>query len=192
MRIGYDLDGCCFRFVPSLAEFIRQDTGRTHFPIQTCYEFYEVDWGYTLEEFMDFCHRGTDAGVVFGWGEPIWESLDVLHRFRGAGHSLHIITDRSWGSPGASERVTRDWLDRFGYPYDSLTISRDKTVVPTDMFIDDKPRNVDELRAVGCEAWMLLDQDCLPHGRKDQEGHPLMIRTWSDFERKVEERCSLV
>ena len=190
MRLGIDLDGCCYGFVPSLAHFIYLDTGRKDFPPHTCYDFYSVDWGYTLDEFLDFCHRGVDAGVVFGFGEPLTDSRETLIRLKEAGHSLHFVTDRRLGSPGRSEEVTLGWLERVGIPYDTLTVSKDKTVVPTDLFVDDKPENVDALRGVGCQAWMLLDQERLPDGRKDQDGHPYMIRTWGDFEQKVKEYCS--
>lgn len=187
MRIGYDLDGCVHLFVPGLVEFIRLDTGREDLPPTTCYDFYEVDWGYSFEEFLDFCNRGVDAGVVFGYGEPVAGSVEALTRLKQAGHSLHIVTSRHFGTHG-SEAVTLDWLNRFELPFDTIHFSSDKTVVETDMFIDDHPDNVKALREKGCEAWMLLDQALLPQGRTDQWGQPYMIESWADFERKVAEK----
>lgn len=187
MRIGVDLDGCVYGFVSALREYIRQTEGRTDLPQQTCWEFYETDWGYTPEAFRELCDAGVDAGVVFAYGEPIPGSVEVLRRLKERGHSIHIVTSRHFGSPGASERVTREWLDRHQVPYDSLTFSHDKTIVPTDIFIDDYSANVAALRAAGVEAWMLLDQDC-DCIREDQRDQPYQIDSWKEFEQKVLER----
>ena len=188
MKIGVDIDGVCYMFVSALREHIRQTGGRVDLPQQTCWEFYEKDWGYTFEEFLELCNTGVDAGVVFGFGDPVPGSVETLRRLKDRGHTIHIVTSRAFGSPGSSERVTREWLELHGVPYDTLDFTSDKTIVRTDMFIDDYAANVDALRAAGTEAWLLLDQDPCGNVRDDQRDHLYQISTWADFEQKVIER----
>lgn len=157
-RVGIDLDGVCYDFGDSLRHYLwgwcRRDEATM--PEPTRWEFYE-DWGLDLKQFLQACHAGVDAGVIFTWGDPfpgVREALSALHS---AGHTLHVVTDRSFGSNGNAERATRAWLDRYKLPFDSLTFSSDKTIVRADYFIDDKLQNYDELHAAGVEVY-LLDQ----------------------------------
>ena len=150
--VGIDLDGVCYDFADSLRTFLEGTHRKYPNPIR--WEFYE-DWGYSLEEFLDLCHDGVDAGVIFSHGEPFPGTRDALLRLRAAGHSLHVITDRSFGKGGGSEAATRVWLDTHKIPFDSLTFSPDKTIVRTDYMIEDKLSNYDALRAAGCEVYLL-------------------------------------
>ncbi len=156
-RVGIDLDGVCYNFSASVREYLT-NTARTHQP-HTCtdptrWEFYE-DWGLNLDAFLDTCHAGVEAGVIFTHGEPYPNTAEAFHRIKSAGHSIHVITDRSFGSNGASEAATRAWLDRHGLPFDSLTFSPDKTIVRIDTMVDDKPSNYAALTAVGVDAYLL-------------------------------------
>lgn len=150
--VGIDLDGVCYDFADSLRTFL-EGTHRKY-PNPTRWEFYE-DWGYSLEEFLDLCHDGVNAGVIFSHGDPFPGVRDALLRLRDAGHTLHVVTDRSFGKGGASEAATRVWLDTHQIPFDSLTFSADKTIVRTDYMIDDKLANYDALHAVGCNVFLL-------------------------------------
>ena len=181
LEIGVDLDGCVYDFVAALRSYLADATGAdpASMPDATRWEFFE-DWGLDLGAFLAACDSGVDAGVIFATGEPLAGSLESMGRLRDAGHRIHIVTDRSFGH--RSEHNTLAWLADHRVPYDSVTFSADKTSVRTDTFIDDRPVNVDALRAVRCEAW-LLDQ-----GRSDQAGHPFLIASWAGFEAKVAQR----
>lgn len=157
MRVGIDLDGVCYDFAASVREYLCNTVG-THDPDRctdpTRWEFYE-DWGLDLPAFLDVFHEGVNAGVIFTHGDPhpnVAEAFAVIH---GAGHSIHIVTDRSVGEPGASEAATAAWLDRHGLRFDSLTFSADKTVVALDVMVDDKLANYDALDDAGVEAYLL-------------------------------------
>lgn len=156
MRVGIDLDGVCYNFAASVREYLCR---HEYADPETCtdptrWEFYE-DWGLTLEDFLAACHAGVDAGLIFTHGDPYPNTAEAFARIKGAGHTIHVVTDRSFGTAGASEAATRAWLDTHGLPFDSLTFSSDKTVVRLDTMVDDKPSNFLALQAAGVDAWLL-------------------------------------
>lgn len=154
LKVGIDLDGVCYDFSASVRAYLDTLGGLPHYPAVTRWEFYE-DWGLDLAGFLDVCHDGVDAGVIFTHGEPYPNTAEAFARIKAAGHSIHVITDRSFGKGGASEAATRAWLDCHGLPFDSLTFSADKTVVRIDTMVDDKPDNYHALEAVGVDARLL-------------------------------------
>lgn len=157
MRVGIDLDGVCYDFSASVREYL-VNVAATHAPdmtpAPTRWEFYE-DWGLDLDGFVATCHNGVDAGVVFAHGEPYPCVAEAFNLIKASGHTIHIVTDRSFGSNGASEAATRTWLDCHRLAFDSLTFSADKTVVRLDVMVDDKLANYDALEAAGVKAYLL-------------------------------------
>ena len=186
LHVGVDLDDVLYPFYQGLALFVHEHTGR---PLQelgpaTCWEFYEKDWGYTEDEFLGLFEAGVDSGAVFLEPGPLPGSVEAVQALKAAGHTVHIVTDRFVGK--RSHANTEEWLAKHDVPFDSLTYSRDKTVVRTDAFIDDNPRNVLALREVGCAAF-LLDV-----GRTDQEGFrkEWAVASLAGFVEKVEEMAT--
>lgn len=183
MRIGIDLDGCVYDFVDSLRQYLVLYEGwdPDELPPETCWGFFWTDWGIPFAEFKRLCDDGVDRRQIFYHGAPIDDyrghSVGALCALKAAGHSLHIVTDRNFGTHSASN--TARWLGHFEIPFDSLTFSADKTCVPTDVFIDDRPGNVETLRAAGVEAWLL------DNGREDQAGHEWLVDDWETFLGKV-------
>jgi 5'(3')-deoxyribonucleotidase len=156
MRIGVDLDGVCYDFQGSLAAYLENAGLEYDTAIAPSrWEFY-LDWGMTMEEFIKHCHDGVDAKFVFNVGKPLDSAESAIKNLRDMGHSVHIITDRSFGKiPAISEDTTREWLNRHHIEYDSLTFSPDKTCVKTDVFIEDKLENYDALDAADVEVYLV-------------------------------------
>jgi 5'(3')-deoxyribonucleotidase len=178
LRIGVDLDGVVYDFVRSWELW----NGLPVIP-PSSWEFYADDHGYTLEEYLKSFALGVDHGYIFRYGAPKPGSVEALTQLREAGHTIHIVTDRFVGSGSMAQINTALWLDENPeVVYDSLTFSKDKTLVNTDYFIDDRPKNVDALRNSYVFAY-LLDE-----GRSDQAGHPYWIPNWDAFIEKVEAR----
>lgn len=153
-RVGVDLDGVCYDFSASVREYLTHIGWAHSCPEPTRWEFYE-DWGLSLGGFLDICHDGVDAGVIFSYGDPYPRVREALRLIRAKGHTIHIVTDRSFGTNGASEAATRSWLDRHDLPFDSLTFSADKTVVRLDAMVDDKLANYDALDKAGVDVRLL-------------------------------------
>ena len=91
----------------------------------------------------------------------------------------HIVTDRSVGK--YSQANTEEWLARHQVPYDTITCARDKTVVGTDAFIDDKSENVVALREAGSAAFLLRSS----HNRRDAVPSGWVVDNWGDFVAQV-------
>lgn len=158
LRVGLDLDGVCYDFSGSLRQHLVTNVGGAwtafDFPDPDCWEFYE-DWGLDLGAFLLHCHDGVDAGVIFSHGDPLPRVREACQWIKAAGHSIHVVTDRSFGKPGAAARATLDWLARHEIQYDSVTFSADKTIAAVDVMVDDKPENYAALTAAGVDAYLL-------------------------------------
>ena len=158
LRVGFDLDGVWHDFAASLRTFLvtyhaDRPFGDGTYPEPTNWDFWK-DWGMTLNEFLQACHEGVDAGIVFNH-DPHPGTRAVFDAIHAAGHTIHIATDRPFGTNGASETLTRSWLDRHKLHFDSLTFTADKTVVKADIFIEDKPENYVSLAKAGTEVWLV-------------------------------------
>ncbi len=115
-----------------------------------------IEWGWDVEHFVAKCHEAVDSGFFLATGKPHDGTCAALSSLLNAGHEVHIVTARNFGTlPGASEAATRQWLEEYQIPFTSLTISDDKTVVPTDMFVEDYLPNYDKLTAAGTTAFLI-------------------------------------
>lgn len=155
-RVGVDLDGVCYDFGASVKAYLQltlEDEIIYDFTEPTRWEFYE-DWGLDLDQFISVCNAGVNAGVIFTHGDPHPGTKAALDLIIHAGHSIHIITDRSFGKQGASEEATLAWLDKHDLPYHTITFTADKTSVHVDHMVDDKPENYAALRQAGVDVWL--------------------------------------
>lgn len=156
-RVGFDLDGVVYDFRAALSEHLVANghPDCTLDRITDTWDFYE-GWGFTLEDFLKHFVAGVDAGTIFRFGEPLEGAVEATRKLAAAGHEIHIVTDRSVGTePGISSRHTAAWLAEHGFVFHSLTFSRDKTVVPTDYFVEDKIGNYDDVTANGTRCYLV-------------------------------------
>jgi hypothetical protein len=157
-RVGIDLDGVCYDFNESLEIWCKHREMKLNYGPSTRWEFYE-DWGLSLEEFLTECEMAADGGWLFRYGKVINDAKDQLQRLRDAGHTIVLITDRSFGhfgGKGNSSRVnTEQWLKQVELPYDEIHFTADKSSVQVDYHLDDKPGNYEAMKAVGVDAWLL-------------------------------------
>ena len=152
MRIGFDCDGVFYNWHASLRQYLGLDMDRAPDPTEW---YFEKQWGITKEELGRAAMEGVDAGVVLTWGEPLPGSRETLERVKALGHTVHIVTDRSAGSPGNAQAATVRWFHEYQLPYDSITFARDKTVANVDMFIDDRIENYDAMHMAGVRVFLL-------------------------------------
>lgn len=118
------------------------------------WDFYKY-WHMTREEFTQICHDGVDAGYIF-YGDARPGAAEAVERVARLGHEIIIITDRQFGTtPQASHAATEIWLRQHGIEYDELWFSADKTCAHTDMFVEDKLENYDNLTAAGVDCYLI-------------------------------------
>lgn len=173
MRIGIDLDGCGYGVVRAHREAaIRQGYKESQLRVVEQWNYWN-DWGMTREEWQATADHGVDGYGIFWHGQPESGFKEALIKWRADGHSLHIVTNRTWGN--APIAATEYWLNGYEIPFDSLTFAADKTVVPCDVFFEDNVPNLEALSAAGVTA-VAYDQ------LWNQEFDGLRVYGWDDAE----------
>lgn len=180
MRIGIDLDGCCYDFASALRTWLvsRHGYRPQDLPDAEVWDFFKDQWGLSTSDFLAYCAEGVDAGVLFRHGAPFPGAVDALAALKGTGHTLHVVTNRSFGS--RSVENTAGWLGEHGIPYHSLTFAADKTTVRTDAFIEDNVENYQALDAIGVRVF-LMDRPWNRHLVNARR-----VASWWDFVRAIE------
>lgn len=176
MKILVDLDGVVFNFVESLKLYLVDVLGEDPARLgkTTSWNFFADNWGYTFDEFNRFCNDGVDAGYVFRQG-PTWEgAVEGVHALHHRGHSVHFVTDRSFGTK--SPQNTIDWLGDHALEYDSITFSADKTLIHGDLFIEDRDKNYISIEQAGNATPVLLTRPW----NEDLVG-ARRVETWPEF-----------
>lgn len=116
----------------------------------------------TAEQWWEVLRAATYDGTLY-LGDPYPGAIGALWEFERAGHAIHLVTARGTHKSldpevkGLIEAATVRWLAEHHAPYDSLTFSHDKTIVPADYAVDDNINNYDALEAAGVAVW-LIDQ----------------------------------
>ena len=153
LDIGLDLDGVVFPWRDNMAAWVTLCSGR----VLTFGDEHGDDalnsplGGLSADEFDGYFAAGVSAGFIFGASAPIAGAVEMVQALVGEGHRVHIRTHRDvFGLGAVAEATTRDWLDRYQMPYATLTLDKDKTGRHVDCFLEDNPRNYDELDAAGC------------------------------------------
>lgn len=152
LRIGVDLDDVVYNFTKAFQEAARRkgwDVGEND-----CWDFHHK-CGMSDDEFADIMHFSVDDLQLFWRGGMLDNAADWISKLKDAGHEIHIVTHRYSGYIYTSSQATKYWLNTKGVRYDSLTFSGDKTIVPTDVFIEDKIENYDALEAAGTKAYLV-------------------------------------
>lgn len=80
-----------------------------------------------------------------------------MQAVKDAGHEIIVITDRSFGTtPAVSESATIEWWKEYNFPpFDEIHFSPDKTIVPTDIFVEDKVENFKALWKAGTPTYLI-------------------------------------
>lgn len=154
MRIGVDIDDVLFPWYDQ-AHVACTAAGITNGITPTSWYVHE-SYGCTLEEWIAALSAATLDGSLYR-GDPYPGAVDALERLKAAGHTIHLVTARGLLQHGELIKAhTYRWVaDHLAHVVDSLTFSKDKTVVPVDVFIDDNVKNYDAVEAAGIECWLI-------------------------------------
>lgn len=198
--IGLDVDNVIYPYSTVMARWVERRKGLppgSLDDVALSWTWYKDQWGIDTEEFMAHFVAGVKAGVIYRQGCPAEGALAAARRLHDAGHHLIYVTDRA--IPGVTEHeaayATMEWLMEHGFPTASrVYVTGDKASVYTDVFLDDKPANVEALMAAGTPYPLLWDR---PHNRAHStlDGRramvapgrsvPLRIHDWHGFGRVV-------
>ena len=148
-----DLDGVVNNWVTPFNAFICAKRG---FRLTDWSDWYHYrTYGLTDEDFLSDLHEFAKMGL-FTHGEPFPGVVEPLQLLHAEGHTIHVVTDR----PDYIQDETADWLQRHKIPFDTLEVSRDKTIFmkhgPGPYYgLDDKVQNVDALTEARVRAFLL-------------------------------------
>ncbi len=154
MRVGIDVDDVLYPWYKQ-AHQACISAGITNGVTPTKWAVHE-DYGCSLEEWVEALSEATLDGTLYH-GEPYPGAVEALERIKAAGHTIHLVTARGLLQHGTliKEHTYRWVADHLSHVVDSLTFSKDKTVVPVDTFLDDNLGNYERLVQHGVPAWLL-------------------------------------
>ena len=158
LLVGEDIDGVNYPFDPNYRAYLVSHCGFDPVRAGTpaAHWFFYRDMGQSDEEFVATCHAAVDAGILFRTGTPYEGAAESWQDMIEAGHEIHIITDRRFGTGDASLDATIAWLGDHGFWYDSITISADKAISPDiDVFVEDRTENRADLIAEGIPCYLV-------------------------------------
>ena len=131
MRVGLDLDGVTANFHQRYIDEIN-DRHDSHLTLNDwkVWDLTNVPW-ITPEEFNETIKYVNESGA-FRHLEPIRGALRGIERLRREGHSIHVITYRTF----QARADTVPWLDYHGVDFETLSFSKEKGELCRSLSID--------------------------------------------------------
>lgn len=156
MRIGLDSDGVIYRF--SLAYNAKLIELGHYVDLEgepNTWDYFK-SYGYTTEEFLTHLDELVDQRKIYCEGQLYEKDIPwLIAELRRAGNTIHIVTNRFSGKSYSAQEATAYFFKKVGIEYDSLTFAKDKTIVKTDVFLEDHTKNYDDLTAAGVETFLV-------------------------------------
>lgn len=177
LSVGVDLDEVCYPFVETVRQHLIDQRGLDPDDLEqpTGWGLPLRQWGFTEATFEAFFVDSIRSGHLFRVGDPIEGAVEGLAALMDAGHEVHLVTARRWEVVQAEiEAATTEWLDEHGLVHSSLVFDEDKTVIPTDVFLDDAVHNYTAIERAGGNP-VLFHQ---PYNA-DFDGR--RVRSWPEF-----------
>jgi 5'(3')-deoxyribonucleotidase len=152
---GVDLDGVVGDFYEAVRKIAAEWLNK---PLETLTKevsFGLREWG--LDEFggYDRLHRfAVTQRNIFRDMEPIENAPAILRKLSSQGIRIRIITHRLFLKFSHRTTITQtvDWLDNYDIPYWDICFMNDKGAVGANVYIDDAPENINNLRKQGCNT----------------------------------------
>jgi 5'-nucleotidase len=189
--IGVDLDGVVADYESKLRELAAEIMGEDlrRFPPARNWDLIEAGWPFKDHAHYLAVHReAVQEHGLFRRLTPIDGASEALWRMSDAGIRIRIVTHRLVVNFAHAATVsdTVNWLDDKRIPYRDICFVRDKAEVGADLYIDDSPSNIINLRAAaGDDAVITFDH------LYNRNLPGLRVRNWDDILEVVAERTGL-
>jgi 5'(3')-deoxyribonucleotidase len=149
--LGVDLDGVVADHTSRFREIMAELRGvdPETMPIERSWDFHE--WGFGPDDYARYHRIAVMEHDMFRTMPVIEGAADALWRLSDAGIWIRIITHRLYVHWGHEKAVadTAAWLDIHKIPYRDLCFLGAKPQVEADVYLDDAPHNIEQLRAAG-------------------------------------------
>lgn len=155
-EIGFDVDGVIYRFTKAYHSWLNQSRGMSlDLEVEALSWDWFLEWE-TKEQFCENLHNSVDAKQMYWTGE-LYESqiAQNLHDLKAAGHNIHIVTARTFGKTSCALEATKHFFKENNLVYDTMLVSKDKTVASVDIFLEDNLANYDALEAAGIASFLI-------------------------------------
>lgn len=151
--LGVDLDGTCADFYGGLRPIAAEWLGVDPDTLTTEVSWNLPEWGISqapggYRKLHQFAVTQRDLFRVL---KPMPGAPQVLRRLSAEGVRIRVITHRLFIKHfhRIAVQQTVDWLDGNDIPYWDLCFQADKSAVGANLYIEDSPSNVEQLRADG-------------------------------------------
>ncbi|NTU87028.1 MAG: 5'-nucleotidase [Chlorobiaceae bacterium] len=150
--IGVDLDGVCADFYRRMREIAAEwfEKSIDELPVDVSYGLGE--WGVLDRNQYESLHRfAVTQRELFSSMDMVPGARKYLRRLSDDGYRIRIITHRLFIHyfHASAVQQTVEWLDSRGIPYWDLCFMKEKEQVGADIYIEDTPANVLQLREKG-------------------------------------------
>jgi 5'(3')-deoxyribonucleotidase len=153
--LGVDLDGVCADFYGRMREIAAEWFERPLADLPTDVSFSLPEWGVETPEQYESLHRfAVTQRALFKTVPMIPGARKYLRQLSDEGARIRIITHRLFLHYFHNVAVSQtiDWLDTHGIPYWDLCFMKEKEQVGADIYVDDRPANLERLRSKGLYA----------------------------------------
>lgn len=147
--IGVDLDGVCSDFYGRMREIAAEWFERNLEELTTEVTHGLTEWGIKDEEQYQSLHRfAVIQRALFETSPMVPGARKYLRMLSDEGARIRIITHRLFihHFHRAAVGQTIDWLDKNGIPYWDLCFMKQKAQAGADIYVEDTPENILELR----------------------------------------------
>lgn len=153
---GIDLDNVCADYDEAFRWHVARVFGvdpSTLGPVFD-WDFSKIGWGIRDRAHFEELHLGAVRNGMFRTMPMIEGASSTLRRLSDAGVHNRIVTHRLFikGLHAQSAGDTVEWLEANSIPYRSLCMVEAKADIEADIFVDDAPHNVANLRKAGKKA----------------------------------------
>lgn len=150
--LAVDLDGTCADYVPHMRKIAAEFTGRPIAALPSEVSYPLTEWGIRTPKEYEQLHRfGLLRHALFRDMPAIKGASRTLRGFSNEGCRIRIVTSRLCADRHHAETVIQsvNWLDNHKIPYDDICFVKKKTDVAADIYIDDSPEQIAQLRESG-------------------------------------------
>jgi 5'-nucleotidase len=158
--LGVDLDAVCGDYESVFRASVARQLDRDPDQLlpQTRWDAYS-EWGLSFPEFEEAHRQAVTEDRIFRSMPPLPGVSEALWQLSDEGVWIRIITHRLIfnGAHEVSAADTAWWLDHHRIPYRDLCFIGAKPDVGADLYVDDSPSNIRNLRQAGRTA-LVFDQ----------------------------------
>lgn len=157
--IGVDIDAVCADHNEEFRKYVAADLGVTPEDLGDVEDWHYNSWGLDREDFLRI-HPDAVRRGLFRDMKPMPNVANTLRELNDAGAHIRIITHRLYvkGNHEPAVVQTGQWLEKNNIPYNDLCMIEDKYAVDADIYIDDSPTNINNLRSMTGKPVVIFDQ----------------------------------